>query len=94
MIHIIKFTDNEDDLSQISELKAFIGKFKTVCENSLKNLDKNRYFALVVGDVYKGGEVKPLAFYCMDMVKRDFAVKLKGIIVKNIEGNHRKMSNI
>ncbi len=94
MIHIIKFTDNEDDLSQISELKAFIGKFKTVCENSLKNLDKNRYFALVVGDVYKNGEVKPLAFYCIDIIKRNFVVKLKGIVVKNIEGNRGKMSNL
>ena len=90
-LDIVKFSDDENDLSQISELKEFIGKFKTVCENSLKYLDKNRYFALVVGDVYKDGEVKPLAFYCMDMIKRNFAVKLKGIVVKNIEGNRGKI---
>lgn len=84
---IVKFTDKADDLSQIGNLKEFVAKFKVVCENSLKHLDKNRYFAIVVGDVYKNGEVLPLAFYCMDMIKRYFAVKLKGIIVKNIEGN-------
>lgn len=88
---IVKFTDKPDDLSQISNLKEFVGKFKIVCENSLQYLDKNRYFAIVVGDVYKNGEVLPLAFYCMDMIKRYFSVKLKGIIVKNIEGNRGKI---
>ncbi len=90
-LDIVKFTDNPNDLSQISNFKEFIGKFRTVCENSLKYLDKNRYFAIVVGDVYKNGEVLPLAFYCMDMIRRSFAAKLKGIIVKNIEGNHGKI---
>lgn len=90
-LDIVKFTDDENDLSKIDNLKEFIGKFKIVCENSLKYLDKNRYFAIVVGDVYKNGEVLPLAFYCMDMIKRYFAVKLKGIIVKNIEGNRGKI---
>lgn len=88
---IVKFTDKADDLSRIGNLKEFVGKFKIVCENSLKFLDKNRYFAIVVGDVYKNGEVLPLAFYCMDMIKRYFSVKLKGIIVKNIEGNRGKI---
>jgi hypothetical protein len=90
-LDIVKFTDDENDLSQIGNLKEFIGKLKIVCENSLKNLDKDRYFAIVVGDVYKNGEVLPLAFYCMDMIKRNFTVKLKGIIVKNIEGNRGKI---
>ena len=88
---IVKFTDKENDLSQIGNLKEFVNKFKIVCENSLRYLDKNRYFALVVGDVYKNGEVLPLAFYCMDMIKRYFSVKLKGIIIKNIEGNRGKI---
>lgn len=88
---IVKFTDDENDLSKIGNLKEFVGKFKIVCENSLKHLDKDRYFAIVVGDVYKNSEVLPLAFYCMDMIKRNFNVKLKGIIVKNIEGNRGKI---
>ena len=88
---IVKFTDIENDLSHISNLKDFVGKFKIICENSLKYLDKNRYFAVVVGDVYKNSEVLPLAFYCMDMIKRSFNVKLKGIVVKNIEGNRGKI---
>jgi DNA methylase len=90
-LDIVKFTDNKDDLSQISNLKEFIGKFRIVCENSLKFLEKDRYFAIVIGDVYKNSEVLPLAFYCMDMIKRSFNVKLKGTIIKNIEGNRGKI---
>lgn len=88
---IVKFTENENDLSQLSNLSEFVGKFKTVCENSLAHLKKNRYFAIVIGDVYKNSEVLPLSFYCMDMIKRNFRVKLKGVIVKNIEGNRGKI---
>jgi len=88
---IVKFTDNKNDLSQIDNINEFVKKFKIVCENTLKYLDEDRYFAIVIGDVYKNSEVKPLSFYCMDMIKRNFKVKLKGIIVKNIEGNRGKL---
>ena len=88
---IVKFTEDENDLSQIDNINEFVKKFKIVCENSLKYLDKNRYFAIVIGDVYKHSEVIPLGFYCMDMIKRNFKVKLKGTIVKNIEGNRGKL---
>lgn len=88
---IVKFTEDTNDLSQINDINEFIRKFKIVCENSLKDLDKNRYFAIVIGDVYKNSEVLPLGFYCMDMIKRNFKCKLKGIIVKNIEGNRGKL---
>lgn len=90
---IVKFTENEDDLSQIDNINEFVQKFKIVCENSLKYLDKNRYFAVVIGDVYKNSEVLPLGFYCMDMIKRNFKVKLKGTIIKNIEGNRGKLGS-
>lgn len=48
---------------------------------------KGKYFAVVMGDVYKKSEVIPLGFYVMYMLKKNFKVKLKGILVKNIEGN-------
>lgn len=90
---IIKFTNHKDDLSQFSNINDFIKHFKSVCENSLRFLDKERYFALVIGDVYKNSEVIPLSFYCMDMIKRHFNVKLKGIVIKNIEGNRGKLNS-
>jgi len=88
---IVKFTENPNDLSKIGDLSGFLPKFKEVCENSLGFLDKNRYFGVVIGDVYKNSEVVPLGFYVLDMIKRSFKVKLKGIIVKNIEGNRSKI---
>lgn len=89
---IIRFTDHKDDLSQFDSINEFVKHFKIVCENSLRFLDKDRYFALVIGDVYKNSEVIPLSFYCMDMIKRNFQVKLKGIVIKNIEGNRGKLN--
>jgi SAM-dependent methyltransferase len=88
---IVKFTDDENDMSKIDNINEFVKKFKIICENSLKHLDKDRYFAVVIGDVYKNGEVIPLGFYCMDMIKRNFKVKLKGTIIKNVEGNRGKL---
>lgn len=88
---IVKFTDNPNDLSKIDDLKTFVNTFVSVCNNTVSFLAKNRYFALVIGDVYKNGEVIPLSFYLMDAIKRNFKTKLKGIIVKNIEGNKGKL---
>jgi len=88
---IVKFTDIENDLSKISDLKTFVQTFINVCRNTLQYLEKNRYFALIIGDVYKNGEVVPLSFYLMDAIKRNFKTKLKGIIIKNIEGNKGKL---
>ncbi len=88
---IVKFTEKKEDLSQIDNLSEFVNLFNKVVENSLNYLEKNRYFSVVVGDVYKNSEVIPLAFYVLDGIKRTFNVKLKGIIVKNIEGNRGKL---
>ncbi len=88
---IVKFTNHKEDLSQIADLNEFIKKFVIVVENFTKILEKNRYFSIVIGDVYKNSEVVPLGFYVMDAIKRHFKVKLKGIIVKNIEGNRGKL---
>ena len=90
---IVKFTDNENDMSKIDNINEFVKKFKIICGNSLKYLDKDRYFAVVIGDVNKNSEVLPLGFYCMDMIKRNFKVKLKGKNKKNIEGNRGKLGS-
>ena len=90
---IVKFTSKNEDLSQIDNIQEFVKKMKIICNNFLPFLEKNRYFALVIGDVYKNSEVLPLGFYTMDMIKRNFKVKLKGIIIKNIEGNRGKFGS-
>ncbi len=88
---IVKFTDQSCDLSQINKLDDFLNKFTIAIENAYKYLAANKYFAIVIGDVYKNSEVVPLGFYVMDAIKKKFNVKLKGTIIKNIEGNRGKL---
>lgn len=89
-LDIVKFSDKKEDLSTISDLKIFMNKFLKVVKNALNYLEDDRYFSIVIGDVYKNSEVIPLSFYVMDAIKNNFNVKLKGIVVKNIEGNRAK----
>ena len=90
---IVKFTDKKEDLSNISNLDVFIEKLLLSMKNGLQYLKKSKYFAIVVGDIYKKSEVLPLGFYVMDAIKKNFKVKMKGIIVKNIEGNRGKLGS-
>lgn len=90
---IVKFTEKSEDLSNITDLNIFIEKFTLAMKNALVYLEKNKYFAVVIGDVYKKSEVVPLGFYVMNAIKQHFKVKLKGIIVKNIEGNRGKIGS-
>ena len=90
---IVKFTEKKEDLSNISDLDTFIEKITLAMKNGLQYLKKDKYFAIVVGDVYKKSEVIPLGFYVMNAIKQNFKVKMKGIIVKNIEGNRGKLGS-
>jgi DNA modification methylase len=92
-LDIIKFTDKQEDLSNITDLNTFLNKLVLALGNALKYLPKNRYFAVVMGDVYKNSEVVPLGFYTMYAIKKNFKTKLKGVIVKNIEGNRGKLGS-
>lgn len=92
-LDIVKFTQDKRDLSQISDLGTFLEKFVQAMRNGLSYLGKGKYFAVVGGDVYKKSEVVPLAFHMMDVIKQNFDVKLKGIIIKNIEGNKGKLGS-
>lgn len=90
-LDIVKFTQDERDLSHISDLDVFMDKFVDAMRNGLAFLKKDKYFAVVAGDVYKKSEVLPLAFYIMNAIRKNFNVKMKGIIIKNIEGNKGKL---
>lgn len=90
-LNIVKFTNKAEDLSNISNVDIFITKLIQGFSNALTYLKKNGYFAIIIGDLYKNSEVIPLGFYVMDAVKKNFKVKLKGTIVKNIEGNRGKI---
>lgn len=88
---IIKFSDNEKDLSNSRTTEEFLKLFGKVLENTCVVLDKGRYFAIVIGDKYSKGEWIPLGFYCMqEALKRGY--KLKSTIVKNFEETKGKMN--
>lgn len=90
-LNIVKFTGDSRDLSQIADIQVFLDRFVSAIRNGLSFLEKDKYFAVVAGDIYKNSEVVPLAFYMMNAIKQNFNVKMKGIIVKNIEGNRGKL---
>lgn len=90
-LDIVKFTDNPADLSNISDIDTFVEKFIAAMGNGLHYLPARRYFAIVIGDIYRNSEVVPLAFMLMAAIKKNFSVKLKGIIVKDINGNRGKL---
>ena len=90
-LNIIKFTDKPNDLSQISDVRLFIEKFILAMKNCVEYLKSKKLFAVVIGDIYRDGEVIPLGFLLMDAIKRHIPCKLKGIIVKDMVGNRAKI---
>ncbi|HWC76155.1 MAG TPA: DNA methyltransferase [Blastocatellia bacterium] len=86
---IIRFSAEDSDLSNAASVDAFVKMFGDVVDNFTPLLDRGRYFALVIGDKYSGGEWIPLGFYCMsEVLKR--AYSLKSIIVKNFDETRAK----
>lgn len=86
---IIKFSDDENDLSGAESSEAFLKMFGEALDNIGTVLERGRYFALVIGDKYSKGEWVPLGFNCMnEVLKRDYS--LKSIVVKNFEETRAK----
>ncbi len=89
--NIIKFSNNNKDLSNAKTVEEFLNLFGKVIDNTYDILDKGRYFAVVIGDKYSKGEWIPLAFYTMnEVLKRGYI--LKSIIIKNFEETKGKMN--
>lgn len=87
--NIIKFSNNENDLSNATCLNDFIKMFSKVLKNASELLENGRYLAIVIGDMYKNSEWVPLGFYCMNAAQKQ-GFKLKSIVVKNMSGNRGK----
>jgi len=86
---IIKFSKENEDLSNAKNTNDFLKMFGEVIDNITPFLEKGRYFALVIGDKYNKGEWIPLGFYCMnEVLKRNFM--LKSTIVKNFDETRAK----
>jgi DNA modification methylase len=81
---IIKFSKDKKDLSNAKTIEEFLDLFGKVVDATYPVLDKGRYFAVVIGDKYSGGNWIPLSFYTMqEVLKRGYS--LKSIIIKNFD---------
>ncbi|MFQ3674950.1 MAG: DNA methyltransferase [Endomicrobiia bacterium] len=90
-LNIIKFSNDNRDLSNAKTMEDFLNSFGKVVDNTYDILDKDRYFSVVIGDKYSKGEWIPLGFYTMnEVLKRGYM--LKSIIVKNFEETKGKMN--
>lgn len=81
---IIKFSDDESDLSNAKSIDDFLSLLGEVIEKTYSILEKDRFFALVIGDKYSKGEWIPLGFYSMQKALEK-GYKLKSVIVKNFD---------
>lgn len=86
---IIKFNDKKGNLANSKTLKEYIKKFENVVDNTAQYLEKGRYLAIVIGDIYKNSEWVPLNTY-INMLMINKGYKLKSMVVKNMEGNRGK----
>lgn len=81
---IIKFSEDERDLSNAPSVEAFLETIGRVVDNVAPVLDRGRYLAVVIGDKYANGEWVPLGFRTMDAIQQR-GFMLKSVIVKNFE---------
>jgi DNA modification methylase len=81
---IIKFSDDQRDLSNAGSLDTFLDQFTTVVRKATAVLDRGRYLVLVIGDKYAQGEWIPLGFRAMNAVIEQ-GYRLKSTIVKNFD---------
>ena len=81
---IIKFSENEKDLSNANDEKSFLEGIRAVGKKSYEILDRGRYLAIVIGDKYSRGEWIPLGFESMNEL-RNVGFKLKSVVVKNFD---------
>jgi len=88
---IIKFSNDEKDLSNAKTTDDFLKMMRKVIDNTYDILEKSRYMAIVIGDKYSKGEWIPLGFYCMQEALNK-GYKLKSTIVKNFDETKGKQN--
>jgi DNA modification methylase len=79
--NIIKYSNNiEGDLSLL-ELNEFLNQMKLFSRECFRILKKDKYCAILIGDIRKNKNIIPLGFYIMNIfIETGFT--LKEIIIK------------
>ena len=86
--NIIQFTNNPNDLSNCPDIPTYLEEMWMVAVNIDQNVKAKGFVALVLGDIYKDGQVVPLSFLIMQQWRARFPhYALKSIFIKDIQGN-------
>lgn len=88
---IIKFSDEEEDISNSKDIEEFKKNFGLVIDNCCQYLENERYCAVIIGDKYSNSQITPLGFICMNLFI-DRGYLLKGIVVKNFGETQGKLN--
>ena len=88
---IIKFSDQQCDLSNAKTMDDYLAMYRSVVDRQLPFVRKNGHLAVVAGDLYRNSEVVPLGFMLLNATLQDRPLKLKGIIIKDMVGNRAKL---
>lgn len=89
---IIKFSENPRDLSTALDVDDFTTRLSSLAKGILPAMAEGGHLALVIGDIYRKGEVIPLGFRSMDALS-SLGLKLRGIIVKDIQNTRAKRTS-
>lgn len=89
---IIKFSDIDGDLSGAKDVDEFLAWLGMSLDRVLSAMLPNSTISLVIGDIYKNGEVVPLGFLGMELF-RSRGLVLKGIVIKDIQNNRAKRNS-
>ena len=88
--NIIRFSDDDADLSNCRDVDHYLERFAAAYRNTVQFLDPGRHLAVVIGDIYQKGEWVPLnTLLTWDLVTNG-DLRLKSIIVKNMVNNRAK----
>ncbi len=88
--NIIKFSDNEADLSNCRDVNHFLERFIVAYRNMVSFLEPGRHLAVVIGDIYQNSEWVPLQCLLTSALISSADLRLKSIIVKNMVNNRAK----
>lgn len=89
---IIQFSKDKEDLSNAVSIEDFTEKLRLLVSAIMPAMAKKGHLGLVIGDMYRNGEVIPLGFRSMDALQ-SMGLSLRGIIVKDIQNTRAKRSS-
>lgn len=88
--NIIRFSDNDADLSNCRDVNHFLERFMAAYANMGQFLEPGRHLAVVIGDIYQKSEWVPLQGLLTSALLATPDLRLKSIIVKNMVNNRAK----